>query len=191
MGLYDRFMAPLERRVLDGLRRELIGMAAGDVLELGAKTGANFPYYPLDRIGLLVVSDLTLEPPIYRNAPKMAVFQACSALSLPFADESFDTVVETLVFCSVGDLQLAVHEVWRVLRPGGRLLHLDHILPSKPAMAMLFRLLNLFWPRLTGGCNLTRDPGQQIMARGFLPELTLQDSSGIFFGGVARKPNAV
>ncbi len=188
MGFYDLFMGPLERRLLNGMRRELIGLAAGDVLELGAKTGANFPYYRLDRLEKLVVSDLTLEPSIYHNAPRMAVFQECSALSLPFADESFDTVVETLVLCSVGDLRQAVREVWRVLRPGGHFLHLDHGLPAASSLAIIFRLLNLLWPHLTGGCNLNRDAKQQIVSCGFRPELALQDGSGIFSGGVARKP---
>lgn len=188
MSLYDLLMAPIERRVLIGMRRELIGRASGDVLELGAKTGANFAYYRLNQLQSLVVSDLALDRSIHRNAPEMAIFRECSALSLPFADSSFDTVVETLVFCSVEDLAQAVREVYRVLRPGGRLLYLDHGLPTAPVLAGLFRWLNLLWPHLTGGCNLDRNVRQQIAGHGFRHELLRHDNSGIFTCGVASKP---
>lgn len=187
MNIYDRLMKPLETRVLADMRRELITYAYGDVLELGAKTGANFSYYDSERVSSLIASDLRLDPAIYENAPAFVSFQECSAERLPFPDATFDTVVETLVFCTVGDVPAAIKEVRRVLKNGGLFLHLDHGLPASPTLATVFRGMNLFWPHFTGGCNLTRQPHSLIAATGFKHERQKSDSAGIFRWGVARK----
>lgn len=187
MSIYDRLMEPLETRVLAGMRRELISYAYGDVLELGAKTGANFQYYNPARVNRLIASDLRLDPAIYVHAPAFVSFQECSAERLPFPDATFDTVVETLVFCTVGDVTAAIKEIRRVLKSGGLFLHLDHGLPASPTLAAVFRGINLFWPHFTGGCNLTRQPHSLIAASGFKYERQENDSAEIFRWGVARK----
>lgn len=189
MSIYDRLMKPLEARVLADMRRELIGYAYGDVLELGAKTGSNFKYYDSKRITSLIASDLRLDPAIYENAPAFVSFQECSAERLPFPDATFDTVVETLVFCTVSNVAAAIKEIRRVLKSGGLFLHLDHGLPTSPTLAAAFRGMNLLWPHFTGGCNLTRQPHRMIAAAGFKYDREGSDNAGIFRWGVARRPN--
>lgn len=184
---YDLLMSPLERCCLAGLRQRLISQAAGEVLELGARTGANLPYYRWDRLTGLTLSDLVIDAELLRVAPPEATVRRCAAEQLPFPTASFDTVVETLVLCSVSSVREAVAEIYRVLRPGGCLLWLDHGLPQDGAFAQLLQLLNRFWPRWTGGCQLNRRMEREISTGG----LVLEQWSGgdaVFRYGVARKP---
>jgi ubiquinone/menaquinone biosynthesis C-methylase UbiE len=130
-AVYDAFMAGTERAGLRDRRAELLGEADGRVLELGAGTGANLGLYP-DSVTELVL----LEPsaPMARKLrdraaverPDARVVEA-SADTLPFDDGAFDTVVSTLVLCTVPDPERAIAEVARVLAPGGRLLFLEHV----------------------------------------------------------------
>ena len=187
MTFYDLFMAPFEKSILAKARRELIANAHGNVLELGTKTGANFKYYRLAQITSLTATDLVLDPEVYRNAPSNVTFQGCSVEDLPYPGGTFDTAVETLILCTVKNVPAAIAEVYRVLKPGGLFLYLDHGLPTSPRMAQLFHVINHVWPYLTGGCNLTRRTEQQIEAAGFVLERRGGDRKQIFRWGVARK----
>ncbi len=140
-------------------RQELVGQARGRVLEIGAGTGSNLPHYAGE-------VDLTLLEPDKRfrgrlehlGHPAIRGF----AEELPFEDASFDTVVCTLVMCSVRDVDAAVREIRRVLRPQGRYLFLEHVLASEPSAQRWQHRLDPTWSRLAGGCHLTRE---------FLPSL--------------------
>jgi ubiquinone/menaquinone biosynthesis C-methylase UbiE len=119
---YDRMSRKSEEAGLRALRQSLIADAAGRVLEIGAGTGANLPHYN-SSIDSLVLTDP--EPPMLRRLQRtvrdqmpLAQVLRAPAEDLPFEDDSFDTVVSTLVLCSVGDVDQALAEVRRVLRAG-------------------------------------------------------------------------
>src|SRR5215210_5440442 len=115
-ALYDPFFWVAERAGMAARRRALVGQAHGRVLEIGAGTGLNVRHYP---DGL----DLVLTEPDEAMAERLRA----RAEALPFADDSFDTVVSTLVLCTVPDQPAALREIARILRPGGRLLFAEHV----------------------------------------------------------------
>ena len=122
-ALYDRMNAAAERRWMGKHRADLLADARGVVLEIGGGTGANVPYYR--DVERLIVAEpdpfmrKKLEPKLAQAGVAVEVSDA-DAQRLPFADESFDTVVSTLVFCTIPDPYAAMAEIWRVLRPGGK-----------------------------------------------------------------------
>ena len=154
-------------------RRELLAGLSGRVLELGAGNGLNFPHYP-DTVSEIVA----VEPEAYlreraREAatPTVTVVDAI-ADRLPFADESFDAAVASLVLCSVPNEAKALAELWRVLRLGGELRFYEHVRPNNPRTAALWQRLddwNLY-PRIAGGCHAARDTEGAIRAAGFTIE---------------------
>jgi ubiquinone/menaquinone biosynthesis C-methylase UbiE len=128
--LYDPFLLMGELRGLRRLRGEVVGRAQGRVLELGAGTGLNLRYY--SGVDWLVLSEeetgmaKRLERRLKRSAMSGEVVSA-PAEQMPFDDGSFDTVVATMVFCTVSDPYTALRETRRVLAPGGRLLFIEHV----------------------------------------------------------------
>ncbi|UUZ82011.1 class I SAM-dependent methyltransferase [Paenibacillus sp. P26] len=127
---YDRLMAPLEDRAFAPIRRRLLRKAKGTVLEVGSGTGINFPYYgEADRVFAVEPETVMLEQSLARAglaAVPIEVVQA-GAERPPFPADYFDTVVGTLVFCTIPDPLAAMHEIRRVLRPGGTVLLLEHV----------------------------------------------------------------
>src|SRR5258708_34646179 len=127
--IYDRMTASVEAAGLRAHRERLLGSASGRVLEIGAGTGANLPFY---REGVEAITVAEPEAPMARKLarrlreqrPDIALVQA-PAEQLPFGDAQFDTVVSTLVLCTVSDLPQALSEVGRVLKPDGRLLFIE------------------------------------------------------------------
>ena len=136
---YDRFSKRSEEAGLAEMRRKIIAGASGDVLEIGGGTGANLGYYGADVDSLTVTEP---GPPMLKRLERKArernseatVLRA-PAEDLPFVDASFDTVVSTLVLCGVDDQPRAVRELRRVLRPGGRLIFIEHVRSDDPRMA--------------------------------------------------------
>ena len=160
---------------MGGRRRRLLAGARGAVLEIGGGTGANLAHYrDVDRVTIA-------EPdPFMRSriGPKLEVARvpvevsATGAEALPFPDGSFDTVVSTLVLCTVPDQAAVLDEVGRLLRPGGRLLFIEHVRAAGP-MARWQDRLEPLWRRLLGGCHPNRDTVAAIEGAGFEIE-TLQ-----------------
>jgi ubiquinone/menaquinone biosynthesis C-methylase UbiE len=170
---YDRFMAGVERADLGARRAKLLRGARGRVLELGAGTGVNLDHYGPD------VTELVLLEPAEpmarrleaRGLPPHASVVRAGAEALPFDDASFDTVVATLVLCTVPDLDRALDEIRRVLRPGGRLLFLEHVRADDPGLARWQRRLNPIQRRFACGCHLDRPTPEAIGARFEVVEL--------------------
>jgi ubiquinone/menaquinone biosynthesis C-methylase UbiE len=167
---YDRQMAKTERAGLHALRERLLAAASGDVLEIGGGTGANLPCYGP------AVESLTItepQPPMLRHLernvraahPDAKVLRA-PAEDLPFADDSFDVAVSTLVLCGVDDQPRALRELRRVLRPGGRLLFIEHVRSDDPGTARLQDRMN-WLNRLVVCCDCNRPTLDSILAAGF------------------------
>ena len=169
--MYDRQMRQIERACLGAWRAEVLAHASGEVLEIGAGTGANIDSYgDLERLVLT-------EPDRHMRAKLVARADASSAPitvsadhaeSLGVADASFDTVVTTLVLCSVNDLDGALAEIRRVLRPGGKLIFLEHVGAVAGSSRRKWQgRMEPLWKRLFGNCHLTRDPAEAIERAGF------------------------
>lgn len=168
---YDRFMAGAERATFVAHRRALIARASGDVLEIGGGTGANLPFYG-DAVSTLTITEP--EAPMLKRLRRHVAEQGVSATvvqapaeSLPFADASFDTVVTTLVLCTVGDQPRALAELRRVLRPGGALLFMEHVRSDDPKLARWQDRFNPVQLRIGHGCNCNRDTLAGISRAGF------------------------
>lgn len=171
---YDRLTAGTERAGLGEMRRQLLSSATGRVLELGAGTGHNLEHYTE------AVTELVLAEPdpnmagILRErlerdgtaAQNPSVIEA-PAEELPFDDGSFDTVVATLVLCTVENPVRAVAEARRVLVEGGRFLYLEHVRSARPGLARWQDWLERPWGFFAGGCHPNRATDQLLAGAGF------------------------
>ncbi len=136
---YDRQIARAEAAGLRALRQQVLASAVGDVVEIGGGTGANLPFYGSQVRSLTITEP---EAPMLRRlerraqelAPQAMVLRA-PAEDLPFDDDRFDVAVSTLVLCGVSDQPRALRELRRVLRPGGRLLFIEHVRSDDPELA--------------------------------------------------------
>jgi ubiquinone/menaquinone biosynthesis C-methylase UbiE len=142
---YDRAIAPLERLILARLRAETLALLPEDslVLEVGAGTGLNFPFYPRGAHG--VASELScemLERARAKNRPASLHLVQTNAEQLPFPDASFDAAFATLVFCSLASPQKAFSELRRIVRPHGTVVLLEHVRP-KGSLGWLFDALSI------------------------------------------------
>lgn len=169
--VYDRVMASSEQACLQRWRSELFADLRGRVLEVGAGTGASLPCYPdtLDEL-LLAEPDPHMRRQLEARLQGRANVHVCAdpIESLTAADASFDAVVSSLVLCSVAAPERALAEVFRVLRPGGRLVFIEHVAAhGEPARLRWQRRVEPLWKRVAGNCHLTRDTEQSIRAAGF------------------------
>ncbi len=168
---YDTLMAGSEKAGLSEHRAKLLAEARGRVLEIGAGTGANLRFYGPD-VDEVVVAEP--EQPMARrlerklaSSPRPARLVHAPAERLPFEDASFDTVVSTLVICTVEDPAAAFAEIRRVLKPGGRLLFLEHVRSDDPKLARWQDRLNGVQKRIGHGCNCNRDTVAGLREAGF------------------------
>ncbi len=174
---YDFFLRPVERSGLRRLREELLSRARGKTLELGIGTGLNVAHYPpgVDLTG--VEPDAAMAEKARSRGARVV---AGDAQNLAFPDASFDTVVATLVFCSVDDWRAGLREAARVLKPGGLFLMAEHVRP-RGALGVAADLLTPAWKLVAGGCRLDRDPEP------FFSELGLSIAErGAFWRGIGR-----
>ncbi len=182
-------MAPLERRHLNFIRRKIIPRAAGSVLEIGAGTGVNFQFYNKEKVTSFDIIDQKINHTLLMRAPQNTIFKQASAVLLPYEDNTFDCVVETLLLCSVGDNKGVLKEIKRVLKDDGLFIHLDHGLPSSNKLFKLFKLAAPAWHLLTRSCRLDYNHKQIIENAGFK---TIQDAHAPkeFFTGVYQPQTA-
>jgi SAM-dependent methyltransferase len=168
---YDRAFDAVERAGLSDMRAGLLTGVRGRTLELGAGTGLNLRHYPGDGITLVLTEP---EEPMVRRLerrvrdvrPDASVVRA-SADRLPLEDGSIDTVVSTLVLCTVPDQQAALREIRRVLGADGTLLFLEHVRADDPRLTRWQDRLQPLWVHVGHGCHCNRDTLAGIRRAGF------------------------
>jgi ubiquinone/menaquinone biosynthesis C-methylase UbiE len=175
---YDPFMQSAERASLARWRGELLGGLTGAVLEIGAGTGANLPFYPRGVARLVLAEpDPHMRARLAERAKEREIVDA-PAEALPFADRTFDAVVCTLVLCSVPDPGKVLAEARRVLVPGGALVYLEHVADEERPDRLVWQArVEPVWKWLAGGCHLTRRTSEIIRDAGFTIEREERESA--------------
>jgi ubiquinone/menaquinone biosynthesis C-methylase UbiE len=178
MDFYAKYVLPrlidvaMRNKETARLRAEWIPHARGQVLEIGIGSGLNLPFYSPE-VEHVYGADPSVE--LGRLAHKRAVagstkveflFQSAEE-PLPLANAGIDTVVVTWTLCSIPNAPAALQEMRRVLKPGGRLIFLEHGLASDPGVVAWQNRITPFWKRFTGGCHLNRKIDQLIGDAGF------------------------
>jgi len=187
---YDKDIKRFERVLFLGGRKWVCSRVTGEVLEIGVGTGRNLEYYPQGvRLSGIDISASMLDIARRRASElgREVDLRVCDAQALQFGDESFDTVVFTLSLCSIPDDGKAISEANRVLRPGGRLLLLEHVASPRWLVRTVQRLLDWITVR-TVGDHLVRDPLVHVQAQGFEVERMDRLKWGIVERVAARKP---
>ncbi len=192
---YDRALKATEENGLGAMRAELLAGARGRVIEIGAGTGVNLDLYgdgvedltlvePDPHMGSRLRERLaartagapesragaSIDPADVLAAPAKPVpaqLVAAPAETLPFADDTFDTAVATLVFCTIPDPAAAIGELARVLKPGGQLLFIEHVRADDPSSARWQDRLEKPWRFLADGCYCNRDTEANLRASSF------------------------
>ena len=156
---YDKAMAFNEKLLFGDGRAWACSQARGTVLEIAIGTGLNLPFYPADvEITGIEISPAMLEVARHRaqSLGRQVELVIGDAQALPFADQSFDTIICTIALCSIPDERKAVAEAWRVLRPGGRFVALEHVRSPNIIIRALERMLESYTVRTSGRSPSTR-----------------------------------
>lgn len=174
-AIYDRVMSKSEVACIAAWRAELLSELSGDVLEVGAGTGHNLPYYPAGIARLVLTEpDPHMRARLQRKLRARAINAQLSdaqAERLPLPDASFDAVVTTLVLCSVVAPNRALAEIHRVLKPGGQLIFIEHVAAhDNPGRLRWQQRIEPAWKHIAGGCHVTRRTDLAIEDAGFVIE---------------------
>ncbi len=171
--IYDAMLANTEEACLQDWRKELLANVYGDILEVGAGTGANVGFYP-QTIRSLTVSEpdkfmrKKLKIKLSSNTIKQCVIKNFTMENIDLADESIDCVVSTLVCCSVKNPVKSLNQVYRVLKPGGLLVFIEHVAAeNNPARLKWQNRINPIWKRISGNCHTNRETEKYIKQAGF------------------------
>jgi ubiquinone/menaquinone biosynthesis C-methylase UbiE len=188
---YDRQIRRFERAFIPGARDWACAQARGDVLEVAVGTGRNLPFYGSEVTSL---TGIDLSPGMVARAQdkgkelgRDADLRVGNAQDLEFAEASFDTVLCTISLCNIPDDRAAIGEMYRVLRPGGRLVLVDHVASDRRWFLVLQKLLEQV-TRRTNGDYQTRRPLPLVEARGFVVSHSQRSRIGSVERLVALKP---
>jgi ubiquinone/menaquinone biosynthesis C-methylase UbiE len=186
---YDRIMARSERSDLGRWRAELLAGLSGDVVEIGAGTGANFAHYPPGAHAVALEPDPYMASRAEARRPANVEVKIAPAERLPLDAASFDAAVVTLVLCTVDDPRASLTELRRVLRPGGEMRFIEHVAPSG-ALGIVTRIVQPVYGWIAAGCQLSRHTEQAIRDAGLTIErLDHAKLNGLpVIKGVARAP---
>lgn len=189
--LYDVLMAPAERGRLGRWREAVVVAAEGRVLEIGAGTGLNFSHYRPDAWVVATDPDvgmLECARPRARESAAEIVFVAADAEALPFRDGAFTEGVVGLALCTIPRPSVALAELRRTIRHGGRLRLLEHVRVDSPVVGRLQDWLTPLWRRVAGGCRLNRRTVEAVAESGFTLECVTPHLGGYVQEIVARAP---
>ncbi|MBI5284626.1 MAG: class I SAM-dependent methyltransferase [Chloroflexi bacterium] len=189
---YDLHQAVAEQLIFRRLRSQLWtkAPAAGRILEVGVGTGVNISCYPDGaRVTAIDISDQMLARAKHRAERLNAAVDLAlmDAQHLDFPDATFDAAVATCVFCSVPDPVAGLREAWRVLKPGGKLLLLDHVRSGNPVLGKLMDVVNPLMVRMSGA-NINRRTLENLRRAGVQDFDASSHAFGIVKLTEARKP---
>ncbi|MGH3875878.1 MAG: class I SAM-dependent methyltransferase [Actinophytocola sp.] len=165
-GMYDRFLAKVEKYGLSEKRAEMLQPAYGRTIELGTGTGLNLPHYP-DSVSELILTEpyphmvVKLEEKV-RDHPMPVQLTVAGAEKLPFPDASFDTVAAAMILCTVPDPDVVLAEIERVLKPGGQYLFLEHVRNRDPRVARKQDIIQKGWYWFGNECHCNRPTLQTL-----------------------------
>ncbi|MDM5271183.1 methyltransferase domain-containing protein [Sulfurovum sp. zt1-1] len=172
--IYDIFEWPVEQILFKKLRKKAVALAKGKVLEVGAGTGKNFPYYDRKSVELTAIdfSEGMLE--VAQKKKNNLRWDSLKLLQMDvekmdFKDNSFDFVISTFVFCTVSDPQEGLKEIMRVLKPGGKAIFLEHMKSRYHVINIFLFIMNFFSTRLLG-TSMLRETQKSIENMGFQVE---------------------
>ncbi|QCJ42877.1 class I SAM-dependent methyltransferase [Bacillus sp. S3] len=157
---YDIFMKPLEKKKFKQIRKKLLANATGSVLELGSGTGVNFPYYTsAEKVTAVEPSLHMIEQSISKQKQSVIPIEVVQAVAedLPFKADMFDTVVATLVFCTIPNPEKAILEMKRVCKLNGKILLFEHVKMENRILGTIQELLTPVWKKICDGCCLNRN----------------------------------
>lgn len=170
---YERMsQGAAEKTYMEPLRKKVVGQAAGQVLEVGAGNGLNFACYDPEFVERVEATEPDSSMLSYARAraliaPVPVTLTQANVEQLPFPDAHFDSIVCTLVFCSVNNPLRGLQEMHRVLKPGGQLLMIEHVRAHKRLLALLQDLITPLTKRLLGNCHWNRSTIQTVQEAGF------------------------
>ena len=160
---YERMVADRKRALFADLR--------GDILEIGPGSGPNMAFYPAGNRWIGIEPNPYMYPYLRKAAERLGLtidIRCGTAEQIAAEDSSVDAVVSTLFHCSVGDPAVALREVVRVLKPGGRFVFLEHVAAQRGTwLRRMQRLIRPFWKVLADGCHLDRETWTVIEQAGF------------------------
>ena len=202
MGLYTKYIFPtlcdfaMSRGIYDRYRREILAHVHGDILEIGFGTGINIGFYPEHIKKITTIDSNPRMGHLAKNRIKsfpVAVFhRTLDSQNLPMEDHTFDSVVSTWTLCSIKNVDQALHEIRRVLKPEGKLFFLEHGLSKDKKVRTVQNYLTPVWKCFAGGCHLNRDIKTLLARQGFrllrLKEFYVEDTpkfAGYMYQGVA------
>ena len=205
MGLYNKYILPkiincaCGSKPINYQRDKIVPYAQGVVLDIGIGSGLNIPFYNKSNINHLYGLDPSSE--LIEIAKRVAKiheleieFLECGAESIPLADNSIDTIVITYTMCTIPDISLSNAEMFRVLKPNGKLLFCEHGIAPDERVAKWQKIINPVWNKIAGGCNLNRDIPRLIKSSGLkiseIEEMYLPSTpkfAGYNYWGVAEK----
>ncbi|MCB1647726.1 MAG: class I SAM-dependent methyltransferase, partial [Pseudomonadales bacterium] len=176
MGFYDKYLLPkllnlaMKAPEMTRLRKQLVPLATGRVLEIGVGSGLNLPFY--DKSVKVTGVDPSLELQHYarqvsEEAGLNIEFLSTTAEAIPLPDNSFDSAVVTWTLCTIPDAGAALLEIRRLLKPGGRLIFAEHGASPDAKVASWQNRINPVWNRVAGGCHLNRKPDEMLMQQGY------------------------
>ena len=176
--VYEPFMWLADKTGFRRWRKRIVAQVSGSVLELGAGTGLNLEHYPAGLERLVLV-----EPDVHKarllagkkmpDGVEAEIVRAPGEM-LPFEDDTFDTVVETLVLCTVGDPEATAAEIRRGLKPDGRFLSMEPVRSDGPRRGPLQDRLQEPWKKFADGCHCNRRTVPMLKANGFDVEVTAE-----------------
>lgn len=204
MGFYSQKILPylldlsLSDPILANYRQELLAGVKGEILEIGFGTGLNLPYYP-EHVHKIVAIDANsgtrkLAQKRIQESSIVVDYQVLNGENLPMADNTFDSVVSTWTLCSIANVEQALKEIYRVLKPGGRFFFVEHGLSYEPKVQVWQNRLTPLQKVIADGCHLNRNI-RQIVENQFntvsLEEFYAVKSPkiiGYLYKGIATKP---
>ena len=178
MNLYEKYLLPTiidwgcGQAIMQQQRERVVPMASGCILEIGIGSGRNLPFYDSKNVDRVIGIDpsaemLAMARTRSRDLPFELELMQLSSEQIPLDDHSVDTVLTTFTLCTIPDVEAALKQMRRVLKPGGELIFCEHGRAPDAGIQKWQDRINPLWKRCFGGCNINRNIPALLRANGF------------------------